>query len=405
MGTHPIFESDFDCLTEIEMGDSRPDIPIPDGLQKLMQDFVVTVLRQQPDDLLNHAVEYFNKLKAERDSELGQAEPETGSQVKFATFEEPNNDDDEEEDEEELMMRARLQKMKYNRRQSVSDEDDESEPAIINPKSDEQRTRLNTACNKVLLFNRLESEQFNTVLDAMFEFPAEPGQKVIAEGDDGDNFYVIENGVYDVYKNIDGEEVKVASYDNKGSFGELALMYNAPRAATVTPVDGGTLWALDRQTYIRIIVRANAKKRRTYEQFIETVHLLKTLQEFERQKIADAMEPKKFGDGDMIIEQGDTKTDYFYFVMDGEVRFTIRDESGDEQEIKRDTSGSYFGELALITDKPRAATVYAVGPTTCGVLDIQAFERLLGPCKELLERNIDLYAAELNQILSKDQDE
>lgn len=97
------------------------------------------------------------------------------------------------------------------------------------------------------------------------------------------------------FQNIDGEEVKVASYDNKGSFGELALMYNAPRAATVTSVDGGTLWALDRQvkrymtynmtlkwfyielfqTYIRIIVRANAKKRRTYEQFIETVHLLK----------------------------------------------------------------------------------------------------------------------------------
>ena len=47
---------------------------------------------------------------------------------------------------------------------------------------------------------RLETEQFNTVLDAMFEFPAEPGQKIIAEGDDGDNFYVIENGVYDVYK-------------------------------------------------------------------------------------------------------------------------------------------------------------------------------------------------------------
>ena len=39
-----------------------------------------------------------------------------------------------------------------------------------------------------------------------------------------------------------------------------------------------------------------------------------------------------------------------------------------------------------------------------GVLDIQAFERLLGPCKELLERNIDLYAAELKDILSKDAD-
>ena len=40
-----------------------------------------------------------------------------------------------------------------------------------------------------------------------------------------------------------------------------------------------------------------------------------------------------------------------------------------------------------------------------GVLDIQAFERLLGPCKELLERNIDLYAAELKEILSKDAEE
>merc|ERR1711887_475866 len=278
MGTHPIFESDFDCLTEIEMGDSRPDIPIPDGLQKLMQDFVVTVLRQQPDDLINHAVEYFNNLKAERDADLGMEPESQNSQVKFATFADSPHDDDEEDDEE-----------------------DENEISVVNPKSDEQRTRLNTACNKVLLFNRLESEQFNTVLDAMFEFPAEPGQKVIAEGDDGDNFYVIENGVYDVYKNIDGEEVKVASYDNKGSFGELALMYNAPRAATVTSVDGGTLWALDRQTYTRIIVRANAKKRRTYEQFIETVHLLKTLEEFERQKIADAMEPKKFEDGEKSL--------------------------------------------------------------------------------------------------------
>merc|ERR1711935_1090267 len=237
--------------------ESRPDIPIPEGLPKLMQDFVVTVLRQQPDDLLNHAVEYFNSLKAERDGSI--ANNDSNSQVKFSC---PEPDDDEEH-EEEMLMRARMQKMKYNRRQSVSaegfdpdkDDDDENETNIINPKSDEQRTRLNAACNKVLLFNRLETEQFNTVLDAMFEYPVEPNQKVIAEGDDGDNFYVLENCVYDVIKNINGEDKKVASYDNVGAFGELALMYNAPRAATVMSVDGGTLWALDRQTYTRIIVR------------------------------------------------------------------------------------------------------------------------------------------------------
>ena len=52
----------------------------------------------------------------------------------------------------------------------------------------------------MIWFFRLETEQFNTVLDAMFEYPVEPNQKVIIEGDDGDNFYVIENGVYDVLK-------------------------------------------------------------------------------------------------------------------------------------------------------------------------------------------------------------
>jgi len=384
------------------MGDSKPDIPIPDGLQKLMQDFVVTVLRQQPEDVLSHAAEYFTKLKEARDAEEAKVE-ESSSAVKFAV------QDDETMDEEEIIRRMQ-EKQKYGRRKSVSaegydpdkdDDDEEGEEKIIHPKSDDQRTRLIAACNKVLLFNRLDPDQFNQVLDAMFEYPVDPEHHVIDEGDDGDNFYVIESGLYDVYKIINGDNLKVASYDNKGSFGELALMYNAPRAATIVSVNGGTLWALDRQTYVRIIVRANARKRRTYEQFLATVHLLKSLEEFERQKVADAMEPKKFADGEVIIKQGDTNTEFFYLVMEGCVQFTIIDEEGIEKEIKRDTVGSYFGELALITDKPRAVTVTAVGDTTCGCLDVQAFERLLGPCKEIMNRNVELYAKELEQINEK----
>ena len=49
-------------------------------------------------------------------------------------------------------------------------------------------------------FFRLDPDQFNQVLDAMFECPVDPGHHVIDEGDDGDNFYVIESGFYDVYK-------------------------------------------------------------------------------------------------------------------------------------------------------------------------------------------------------------
>ena len=67
----------------------------------------------------------------------------------------------------------------------------------------------------------------------MAEKPVDAGFHVIDEGDDGDFFYIIESGKFDIYKKVDGEEKLLGSYDGKGSFGELALMYNAPRAATI----------------------------------------------------------------------------------------------------------------------------------------------------------------------------
>jgi len=80
------------------------------------------------------------------------------------------------------------------------------------------------------------------VIDAMFERKVQPEEHVIRQGDDGDNFYVIESGVYDVIITKNGDNYtdgpergqRVLQFDGKGSFGELALMYNMPRAATVS---------------------------------------------------------------------------------------------------------------------------------------------------------------------------
>ena len=63
----------------------------------------------------------------------------------------------------------------------------------------------------------------------MVEHSVHQGDVIISEGDDGDHFYVIENGIYEVSK---GDAV-LFKYEQKGAFGELALMYNCPRAATI----------------------------------------------------------------------------------------------------------------------------------------------------------------------------
>lgn len=70
----------------------------------------------------------------------------------------------------------------------------------------------------------------------------------------------------------------IHTYDNSGAFGELALLYNMPRAATVKAISPGTLWAMDRQTFRRILLKSAYKKRKMYEDLINKVPMLKSLE-------------------------------------------------------------------------------------------------------------------------------
>lgn len=59
----------------------------------------------------------------------------------------------------------------------------------------------------------------------------------------------------------------------------------------------------------------------------------------------------------------------------------------------------------MVTNKPRAATAYAVGNTKVAVMDVEGFERLLGPCMDVLKRNVKEYENELKMIFGSDKPE
>ncbi|XP_068714525.1 cAMP-dependent protein kinase type II regulatory subunit-like isoform X1 [Montipora foliosa] len=374
------------------------DLELPAGFTDLLQEFTVQVLQEKPDDIIEFAANYFMKLK------LKEKRSKDGTKAKGVSFhsEEMNGDEssDDEEDED-----FEPPKNRYARRQSVCaeplnpDSDEEDENPVVYPKSDDQRQRLNEAIKNILLFKNVAPEQLNEVLDAMFEKKVQPGDHVIDQGDDGDNFYVIDKGVYDIFVKIDGTDKLVGSYNEKGSFGELALMYNTPRAATIVATSEGILWALDRNTFRRILLKAAAKKRKIHEALLESVPMLKEITEYERMNLADALQSKKFKDGECVIQQGD-EADCMFFVESGLASIKIRnqDDSTQEVELTQCTKGGYFGELALVTHKPRAASVYAIGDLVCAVLDVHAFERLLGPCMDIMKRNIDGYEEQLNKL-------
>ncbi|KAJ1971848.1 hypothetical protein H4R35_005017 [Dimargaris xerosporica] len=261
---------------------------------------------------------------------------------------------------------------------------------VVIPKSDEQRTRIRTSIGTNFLFRNLDEEQYRDVVDAMVEKHVTNQERVIQQGDIGDYFYVVETGTFDVFVQKEGNSpAKVYEYGPGGCFGELALMYNSPRAATVQATSNAVLWALDRVTFRRILMERTARKRRLYEEFLEEVPLLVSLKPYERHKIADALESVVFEDNEVVIEQGDVG-DNFYIIESGEATVT-KNEGGVMRVYPSLNKGDYFGELALLNDKPRQATIRAKGKLKCATLGKKAFVRLLGPVVDIIKRNTANY--------------
>jgi cAMP-dependent protein kinase regulator len=374
---------------------------IPDGLTELLQDFTVEVLRKRPADLLQFAAQYFEELVDKRGNDNAKS-----LLAKLATnhnhTESHNHEDEEEDDEMGEMPDLPKGRNVGGRRHSVAaekynpEEDTSDEPAIVHPKSQSEHDYLLKTVAAIFIFRSLEPKQVERVLDAMFSREVTEGDVIIEQGDDGDNFYIIESGVYDIFVNKN----KVGAYENKGSFGELALMYNMPRAATIVATAKGKLWALDRLTFKRIVLKSAFEKRKMYESLLENMPMFKSLNAYERMNVADALFSRAFNDGESIIKQGD-EAQCMYFVEHGQVKI-VREQDGQSKVIKICEKGDYFGELALLTKKPRAATAYALGQDVkCAILDVDAFERLLGPCVKIMQKNIPDYEEQLRKIFGE----
>lgn len=239
------------------------------------------------------------------------------------------------------------------------------------------------------MFMSLEENDLQVVIDAMDQRKVTPKEFVINEGEPGEVLYIVESGEMSCTKIINGTSTFLKNYKAGDVFGELALLYNAPRAATIQTDSESFLWVLDRQTFNHIVKDASQKKRQKYETFLQTVPILQNMDHYERSKLADCIKEKKYEDNDQIIKQGD-QGDVFFILSDGGAYATL--DANPSQSVKDYKPGDYFGELALLKDEPRAANIYAKGQCKVICLDRKSFKRLLGSLNKILKRNMDNYA-------------
>jgi len=361
-------------------------------------DFMITWLRKRSGlpataDLSRMDVQQQNAyLKGELNRARG-----VMSEVVATTKEEEKANDSEEEDEdddcdeipesfkksEESMGRARASVSaeaygQWNVKKAF-------EPPNY-PKSDDQKARLGGTLQKSFMFAALEPKDMEIILMAMKECPFTAGTKVITEGENGDYLFVIEKGNLECIKNIAGEDKVVKTVNEGDVFGELALLYNCPRAANVLAKDDCVCWQLDRDTFNNIVKDASVRRREKYDAFLQSVTLLSSIDAYERSQVSDALKPETFNKGDTIIKQ-DEPGDKFYIVEEGSL---YADKSGTK--VMEYKAGDYFGELALLKNQPRAASVM-VASDSAKVLSMsrQAFIKMLGPLQDLLSSKVSSY--------------
>lgn len=366
----------------------------------ILEPMVAELMKKQPEDPITFMKNWIRQNGGNLENKIA-VRAETRPEGIHSTSE-SEVDEEEEYDEfkEEQEFKKMVNKNDYkNMRTSVSAEaygefnKKGSFKPPVNPKSAEQSERIMAKINVSILFSSLEKSEKKILADAMKIVELKPSVKVIEQGHEGHELYVVDSGKLDCYKKFPNEpnDRLLLTYGPGDAFGELALMYNAPRAATIISKEACVLFSLDRETFNHVVKDAVVKKREAFHDFLSQIKLLDSLTTQEKDKISDCLQPALYRPGEYVIKQGD-KGDKFYFVQEGKCIATQRDkETQSDKTVYKYGPNDYFGELALLKDEPRAANIIAETDLKVVWIDRASFKRLLGPLEEILKRNSDRY--------------
>mmetsp|Transcript_35865 Transcript_35865/g.48149 ORF Transcript_35865/g.48149 Transcript_35865/m.48149 type:complete len:803 (-) Transcript_35865:204-2612(-) len=248
------------------------------------------------------------------------------------------------------------------------------------PKSDQAIQFIDTSLADNFIFASLTQKERRLLIDAMMLETKPAGTIIIQQGDIGDYFYVVEDG--HISFSVDGNHVGACT--RGASFGELALLYNCPRAATCIANTDVRLWKVEQRTFRHMLANNTANQQKDIHDVLRKVPFLSELEDNMLLKISDALTTVTFPEGERIINKGDVG-EVFYILREGTVK--VHDIGfGDSQYVDQNLGpGDFFGERALLTGEPRFAHISATSNCSTLCLSRDTFEKTLGPLQDLID--------------------
>ena len=187
--------------------------------------------------------------------------------------------------------------------------------ALYTKKTEEEKSRIAEAIRASVMFQNISDEQREMIFGVMEPISVKKGTWVIKQGSVGDRFYIVDTGRFEVRIVPDGEEDKDGSGGNvvhvyegshekhaHPSFGELALMYSAPRAASIVSQTDGHLWALHRYAFRQVLAQQGG--RTELMSTLTQIDAFNNMSTDDIKNLSAAMEGVTFGRGESIIQQG-----------------------------------------------------------------------------------------------------
>uniref|UniRef100_A0A8C8GZ46 cAMP-dependent protein kinase type I-alpha regulatory subunit n=1 Tax=Oncorhynchus tshawytscha TaxID=74940 RepID=A0A8C8GZ46_ONCTS len=293
------------------------------NIQQLLKDCIVQLCTSRPDRPMAFLREYFERLEKEEAKQiLNQQKASSRSDSRDEEVSPPMNP----------VVKGRRRRGAISA-EVYTEEDAASYVRKVIPKDYKTMAALAKAIEKNVLFSHLDDNERSDIFDAMFSVTYIAGETIIMQGTVGSYF-----SLDSVYVNNEW----VTNIGEGGSFGELALIYGTPRAATVRAKTNVKLWGIDRDSYRRILMGSTLRKRKMYEEFLSKVSILESLDKWERLTVADSLEPVQFDDGQKIVVQGEPGDEFFIILEGSAAVLQRRSENEEFVEVGRLQPSDYF---------------------------------------------------------------
>lgn len=231
------------------------------------------------------------------------------------------------------------------------------------------------------LLQNISQDTLQTLLPHLERTELKNGETLFEKGDPGDSYYIVESGTIKISNN----ELELSQLTTGQGFGEMSLLGGYPRSATAQAATGSALIRVSRTGFFHLI-EAHPELVERFNAMMDSMvrrslfatafkYFIGELDESVTEDIENDLIWETYAPGDVILRQG-VSGDDLLFIASGRVRTTYRN-GGDERTLGEVGTGSVVGELALLSETTRSATVTAVRETTVARMNQTILKKIM----------------------------